>query len=136
MKRLVLVIILLLVTGCGESSINCIKEQKRDYITINQNMLLNFKGKKLENAKYDISATLIDKYKDSSTHLTDILKSEFLSFEKDYGIKLNVQNSDASTKISMDITKENFDKIYISDKTKSSKDNIIELFQKNGYTCN
>lgn len=135
MKKLAVIIMLLLVTGCGKSQINCVKEQKRDYITIEQNMIINFKYKKLENAIYNIDAVLVDEYKESNAQLTDILKEEFLSFEKDYGIKLNVQKNDKGAKISLDISKENFNKIYLKNNEETKKDNIIKLFEKNGYTC-
>lgn len=133
MKRVFILSLLILITGCGKSQINCEKKQEENYVTINQNIIVNFNHKKVSNATYKIEATLKDKYKESSEHFTSLFKEQFSTFEKDYNIKLNVDKKSNGVIITMNINKENFNKLYLKDET---KEDVIKYFEKEGYSCN
>lgn len=135
MKRILVLVLLLLVTGCGESTIVCNKQQKEEYVTMNQTIRINYKRKNIVDAEYKIDAVLKDEYKDSSEYFISVLEEQFSTFEDDYGVKVDVQKIESGATLKMNLTKENFEKMYLDGDAEKEKEDIIESFKEKGYTC-
>lgn len=135
MKRVLVLIFLLLITGCTESKITCNKKEKEEYVTMNQIVTINFKGNKIKNAEYKINAVLEDEYKDSNQYFVSVLKEQFSTFKKDYGIKVEINENKKGATLKMNLTKDNFEKLYLDGESETKKEEIIKDFKEKGYVC-
>ena len=135
MKRVLVLLSLFLLTGCGESTVVCNKEQKEEYVTMNQTIKMNFKWEKLLDAEYKINSVLKEEYKDLNDYFVGVLEEQFATFEDEYGVKINIEKNESGAILKMNLTKDNFEKMYLDSDTEKQKEDIIESFKEKGYTC-
>jgi len=134
MKKMLVLVCLLFITGCS-STLTCTKEQKEEYVTMNQEIKINFKGKKVKSAEFIVDAELKTEYTDSSDYFAELLRTQFSNFQELYGVDLEVKQTKTGAKLIMKMNKESFNNIYGSSSQNIDKDNIKRNFEDNGYAC-
>jgi len=136
MKKIVLLIMILLLTGCFEDSgklvTTCTKNEKINTLNIETVYIIDFKSDKINNvevSKY---------YNDSNTNTISSIKSSINSTDRfieglNRSIKINTNNEfKIIYNIKPETSKEIKDKYLVSE----SRTDLVKKLKEQGYECN
>ena len=117
------------------NSVVCMMSEESSGIEMNQEITVNFKSDKIDSAEFVMTAILPDEYKGYKSLFISTLESEFESYEDEYGVKVNVSETDDGVKVDFKMDKSSFDEIYGSSDESSSREEVIAELEEEGYTC-
>lgn len=130
-KLLLLVISMLLVTGCGKTkNLQCTLEQKAQGATTTSVMNINFNGNKAKDITLDISIDYTDEYASYADTFKQTLESQRSSLEK-VGYKVEITSKGNSQKLKATGTGDSLD----SSEATGSYDATKKSLENSGYTC-
>lgn len=127
---------ILTLTGCGKGGDQVVCTMKADEsgMSITQKMTLSFKNDNVNSVDMEIDVKLADEYKSLKDLLVSSMKSQFESWDSEYGIKLNFKDTSDGLKISGSFNSESFAKLNASGE-KTSKSDAVKSLEEQGYTC-
>jgi len=139
MKKLFLagLISLFFLTGCGKTEMVVCKSNEKSFdVEINSVLNIELKGDKLSKMDMKIDAILPESYLSQKQVFIDSLKKQYENFDEKYGIQPNIIETDAGAQIKFEMTDEQAKNFYGDDiNTETSKSEIIEELEKQGFTC-
>ena len=127
---------LVVLTGCGKKqTITCTQSQKTMGIEIEQVIRIDLEGNKFKEINMPIDAILPDTYINRKQTFVTSFEKQYANFESLYGVKPEVSESDKGVKVTANMSAEQAKKFSGSNNTKTSRKEVIETFEKQGYTC-
>lgn len=128
---------LVLLTGCGgkEETIVCTNEQSTSGIEMNTVLNVNLKDNNFVNMDMTIEANLPESLMSRKSEFIELFEKQYQGFEKQYGVQPKVSETDKGAKIDFEMTAEQAKEFYGSDDTKATRKEVIEEFEKQGFTC-
>lgn len=139
------VISIFLITGCGEKTLKCTRENNSydDQMKMTQNLNVSFSGDKASSLNFtmdvSLSKELIDSNPDIASELADTASSEFDDIKDKHGISYSMSKSDNgfTSKLKINFNKvddETKKKIYLINH-QSSYSTIKRNLERDGYSC-
>ena len=138
MKKFVIpgILSLVLLTGCGkEETIVCTNNQKTYGVEMNSVLNVKLKNSNFVSLDMTIEAILPDSLLDQKQTFIDSFEEQYDGFEDEYGVQPTVSETETGAKIDFAMTAEQAKKFYGSDDTSAPRQEVIEEFEKQGFTC-
>ena len=138
MKKNILsvIILLILLTGCGkQEKIICKNNQSSNQIEINKNFNIQLKNNNFLTMNVTIETILPENLLSQKETFIESFEKQYKEFEEKYGVQPVISETDEGVKIEMNMTSEQTKKIYKTNGTKVTKQEIIENFKSQGFTC-
>ena len=137
MKKLIIpAALLLLLTGCGkEETVVCTNNQKSFGVELNSELNVKLKNSNFVNMDMTIEAVLPESMLSQKQTFIKSFEKQYEGFEDKYGVQPVVSETDNGAKIEMKMTAEQAKEFYGSKNTKASRKEVIEEFEKQGFTC-
>jgi len=116
--------------------IECSTGQSTDGFDLKASVKFTLKDNKLDSSVFIAEYILNETYMQYQDEFADGLEKEFLSFEQQYGVNAEIEKIDNGVRVTIDMTREQLEKIYKIDvDEKVTKEELTEEFENNGYTC-
>ena len=138
MKKLIIpsLLTLVLLTGCGkEETIVCTNNQTSYGVELNSTLNVKLKSSQFVSMDMTIEAILPESYLSSKQTFIDSFEKQYEGFEEKYGVQPKVTETDNGAKIDMEMTAEQAKEFYGNGSTKATRKEVIEEFEKQGFTC-
>ena len=127
---------LLLLTGCGkEEKVVCTNNQKSFGVEMNTTLNVELKNNNFVSMDMTIEAILPENLLDQKQTFIDSFEKQYQGFEDEYGVQPKVSETDKGAKIDLEMTAEQAKEFYGSNDTKATRKEVIEEFEKQGFTC-
>ena len=128
----------LLLTGCGNETLSCSKQEDNDAGKINEKQVITFSNDKIKLYEAEISVNLNDDYKDYADLLISSLEEPFKDYKDKKGIEYKTSKKDNRISLTFSaeyskMDKETKESLGIDEN--SSLDNMKKSLKKDGYTC-
>ena len=138
MKRFALAgaLSLLLLTGCGKvEKIECTNSQTSYGVEMNTTLNVELKGNNFQSLNMTIEAILPESLMSQKETFISSFEKQYESFESQYGVQPVVSETDNGAKIDFEMTAEQAKSFYGNGSTKATRKEVIEEFEKQGFTC-
>lgn len=134
MKIIMIVLGCLILSGCANQNVICIREDNIDEGQMKEVQKIAFINNKIDEYSIDIQFKVNNDALEYRKVIFESLKNSFDRYNGKDGIKYTVQEKDKSIEISI---KGNYDKM--SDELRFNKDaslnEVIDVLKDDGYTC-
>lgn len=134
MKIIMIVLGCLILSGCANQNVICIREDNIDEGQMKEVQKIAFINNKIDKYNIDIQFKVNNDALEYKKVIFESLKNSFDRYNGKDGIKYTVQEKDKSIEISI---KGNYDKM--SDELRFNKDaslnEVIDVLKDDGYTC-
>lgn len=138
MKKTLLtgVLSLVLLTGCGKvEKIECTQSQKSFGVEMNQVINVEIKGNKFVNLDMTIDAVLPENLLSQKETFISSLEKTYAGMESKLGTVPTTTETENGAQIKYEMNAEQAKKFAGTNNTKVTKKEVIETFEKQGYTC-
>ena len=140
MKKVVLSVLLMMfiLTGCGKKmeTVNCKINKETTGVTINGDLIVKIDGNKFDSIKLVMDAVIGDDYLSFKEQFIDAFEAQFKDFDKNYGVKPVIKETSKGAQITISMTSSQAKEFYGSENNKEvTKEEVINTFTKQGYTC-
>lgn len=138
MKKILLVGVLSLVviTGCGKKqTITCTNEKKYPLYQVNTSLKIKLEGNQFSSMDMTMDAILSDTVLSKKEEFNKKFEEEYAKFATKFGVDPKVSEIDKGTRIELNMTAQQAKEFSGSKNTKTSKKEVIETFEKQGFTC-
>jgi len=138
MKKIILpaIISLVLLTGCGkEEKIVCTNNQSSYGVEMNTTLNVQLKNNNFVSMDMTIEAILPENYLSQKQIFIENFEQQYEGFEETYGVQPKVSETDTGAKIDLEMTAEQAKDFYGNGSTKATRKEVIEEFEKQGFTC-
>ncbi len=138
MKKLVLagVLSLVVLTGCGKKeTITCKQTQTTNGITVDSVVNIDIESNHFKEINMVVDIELPDSYLSRKDSVIKQYERMYSNFEKQYGVKPVVSESDKGAKVEMKMTAEQAKKFSGSNNDKATRKDVINMFGTQGFDC-
>lgn len=127
---------LVLLTGCGKvEKIECTNEQKSFGVEMNTTLNVELKGNKFVSLDMTIDAILPENLLSQKETFIESFETQYAGFEDEYGVQPEVIETDNGAQIKFEMSAEQAKEFYGSNNTKATREEVIEEFESQGFTC-
>ena len=127
---------LAILTGCGKKEVvECTNNQKVSGVEMNTVLKAELQGNKFKKINMTIDAVLPESMQSKKDTFVKTFERQYSSFETTYGVKPVVSETSNGVKIDFEMTAEQAKKFSGSKNDKATRKDVIEIFEKQGYTC-
>lgn len=138
MKKVLLagVLSLVVLTGCGKKeTVTCTQTQSMMGVKLEAVVKVDLEGNKFKGIDMVIDAILPEKYLDQKDTFVKSFEKQYANFDKQYGVKPVVSESDQGVRVTANMSAEQAKKFSGSNNDKATRKDVIDTFGKQGYTC-
>ena len=134
-KKIGLLIITLILTGCKINTIECNKKEIKNEIETNNSIATEIKNNQIINMIFSSEIIMPEKYINQKDILSSNIKEQYERIEQEYSIKPDITETETGTRIEFQMKEEQVKDFYNSKTTMTTKKEIIKEFTKQGYIC-
>ena len=123
------------ITGANQEKIVCTNSQNTSGIVMNSIINIYLNNSNFNSLDMTIEASLPEKYMGQKQAFASSIEKQYGDFEKEYGVKPNVTETDNGFRIDFNMTAEQAKEFYGSDDTTATRSEVIETFETQGFSC-
>lgn len=138
MKKFLLagVLSLVVLTGCGKKEVvTCKNTQTTMGVNLEAVIKVELENNKFVKMNLTMDAILPESYLSQKQTFVKSFEKSYASYEEKYGVKPVITESDTGVNVSVEMTGEQAKKYSGSNDDKATRQDVIDLFSKQGYTC-
>ena len=135
MKKIIILLTALVLTGCKINRVECNKTEIENEIEIQKTITTELKTNKIVNMKIETETMIPEKYINQKDIISNIIKEQYNQIEETYNIKPEITEKETGTKIEFEMNEEQIKEFYNSKSVVTTTKEIIEEFENQGFTC-
>lgn len=134
-KKVCLLTIILILTGCKTNIIECNKKEIKNEIETNNSIIITQKNNKIINMEIISEVGIPEKYKNQKEVLYNMINEQYKQIEQEYNVKPEINETEKNINIKFDMNEKQIKKYYNSKSTITTQKEIIKEFTNQKYIC-